>query len=46
MECWVNSAKSITPILQHSNSPMKIGSYLEESKIHHKFEFWIHELNT
>jgi hypothetical protein len=23
MECWVNSAKSITPILQHYNSPIE-----------------------
>ena len=27
MECWVNSDKSITPILQHSNSPIEIVSY-------------------
>jgi hypothetical protein len=24
VECWVNSAKSITPILQHSTSPKAI----------------------
>jgi hypothetical protein len=27
MECWVNSAKSITPILQRSNFPIEIVSY-------------------
>jgi hypothetical protein len=27
MECWVNSAKSITPIFQHSNSSIEIVSY-------------------
>jgi hypothetical protein len=24
MECWVNPDKSITPVLQHSNSPIEI----------------------
>jgi len=28
MGCWVNAAKSITPILQQSNSPMEIGLIL------------------
>ena len=27
MECWVNSAKSNTSILQHSNSPIETVSY-------------------
>ena len=27
MECWVNSAKSNTLILQHSKSPIEIVSY-------------------
>lgn len=27
MECWVSPAKSKTPLLQHSNSPMEIVPY-------------------